>query len=70
MNHTFNYNHLLTFSISPRHYTEFIDFLTKAKETFMLSKDGPMQFAQLVENMKMAYKGKKKLVGLLKERFG
>ena len=36
----------------------------------MLSKDGPMQFAQLVENMKMAYKGKKKLVGLLKERFG
>ena len=59
-----------TFSISPRHYTEFIDFLTKAKETFMLSKDGPMQFAQLVENMKMAYKGKKKLVGLLKDRFG
>ena len=70
MNHIFNCNNLLTFSISPRHYTEFIDFLTKAKETFMLSKDGPMQFAQLVENMKMAYKGKKKLVGLLKERFG
>merc|ERR550532_3798415 len=57
-------------SISPRHYAEFIDFLTKARETFLLSReDGQRQFAQLVENMKVAYKGKKKLVHLIKERF-
>ena len=53
-----------------RHYTEFVDFLTKAKETFMLSGDGPVQFSQLIDNMKMAYKGKKKLVCLIKEKFG
>ena len=60
-------------SISPRHYAEFIDFLTKARETFLLSSregDGQRRFAQLVENMKVAYKGKKKLVHLIKERFG
>ena len=57
-------------SISPRHYTEFIDFLLKARDTFMLAHDGALQFAQLVENMKLAYKGKKKLVCLIKERFG
>jgi hypothetical protein len=57
-------------SISPRHYTEFIDFLLKARDTFMLAHDGAAQFAQLVENMKLAYKGKKKLVCLVKERFG
>ena len=57
-------------SISPRHYNEFIDFLTKARETFLLASDGTAQFAQLVENMKLAYKGKKKLICLIKERFG
>lgn len=57
-------------SISPRHYTEFIDFLLKARDTFMMAHDGAVQFAQLVENMKLAYKGKKKLVCLVKERFG
>ena len=57
-------------SISPRHYTEFIDFLAKAKDTFLLSSEGPVQFSQLIENMKMAYKGKKKLVCLVKEKFG
>ncbi len=57
-------------SISPRHYNEFIDFLLKARETFMLASDGLVQFAQLVENMKLAYKGKKKLICLIKERFG
>jgi len=57
-------------SISPRHYNEFIDFLTKARETFLLASDGAAQFAQLVENMKLAYKGKKKLICLIKERFG
>ena len=57
-------------SISPRHYNEFIDFLTKARETFLLAADGQAQFGQLVENMKLAYKGKKKLICLIKERFG
>ena len=36
----------------------------------MLSGDGPVQFSQLIDNMKMAYKGKKKLVCLIKEKFG
>jgi hypothetical protein len=57
-------------SISPRHYAEFIDFLTKARETFLLASDGHMQFGHLVENIKSAYKGKKKLITLVKERFG
>lgn len=57
-------------NISPRHYNEFIDFLTKARETFLLASDGATQFAQLIENMKLAYKGKKKLICLIKERFG
>ena len=57
-------------SISPRHYAEFIDFLTKARETFLLASDGHIQFGQLVENIKSAYKGKKKLITLVKERFG
>lgn len=57
-------------SISPRHYAEFIDYLAKARETFLLATDGPIKFAQLVDNIKTAYKGKKKLITLLKERFG
>lgn len=57
-------------SISPRHYAEFIDFLTKARETFLLASDGHIQFSQLVDNIKSAYKGKKKLITLVKERFG
>ena len=56
--------------ISPRHYQDFIDFLSKAHETFMLAPDGHLQFAQLIENMKVAYKGKKKLMSLVRERFG
>ncbi|GFR94922.1 zinc finger SWIM domain-containing protein 5 [Elysia marginata] len=56
--------------ISPRHYADFIDFLTKARETFLLSHNGHIQFAQLIENMKLVYKGKKKLMFLIKERFG
>merc|ERR1711970_1527568 len=54
-------------SISPRHYAEFIEFLTKARETFLLATDGRIQFAQLVDNIKSAYKGKKKLITLVKE---
>ena len=57
-------------SISPRHYAEFIDFLVKARETFLMASDGRAQFAQLLENMKTAYKGKKKLISLVKDRFG
>ncbi|XP_039276000.1 LOW QUALITY PROTEIN: zinc finger SWIM domain-containing protein 5 [Nilaparvata lugens] len=56
--------------ISPRHYGDFIDFLGKARDTFILAHDGHAQFTQLVENMKLAYKGKKKLMFLVKERFG
>ena len=39
-------------NISPRHYTEFIDFLTKARDTFVMAPDGQAKFAQLVDNMK------------------
>ncbi|XP_069460474.1 zinc finger SWIM domain-containing protein 4 [Ambystoma mexicanum] len=56
--------------ISPRHYGEFIEFLCKARETFMLSPDGHLQFGQFLDNLKQTYKGKKKLMLLVRERFG
>lgn len=56
--------------ISPRHYADFIEYLAKARETFLLAQDGHIQFAQLIENMKLVYKGKKKLMFLIHERFG
>ncbi|XP_014663283.1 PREDICTED: zinc finger SWIM domain-containing protein 6-like [Priapulus caudatus] len=65
-----NTTHSRLTHISPRHYGDFIDFLTKARETFLLAHDGHIQFAQLVEHMKLIYKGKKKLMYLIKERFG
>ncbi|CAH1988576.1 unnamed protein product [Acanthoscelides obtectus] len=65
-----NTTHSRLTHISPRHYGDFIDFLTKARDTFILAHDGHAQFAQLIENMKVAYKGKKKLMFLVKERFG
>lgn len=65
-----NTTHSRLTHISPRHYTDFIDFLVKARDTFLLAHDGHAQFQQLIENMKMAYKGKKKLMFLVKERFG
>ena len=65
-----NTTHSRLSHISPRHYGDFIEFLSKARETFLLSPDGHIQFAQLIENMKLIYKGKKKLMYLIKERFG
>lgn len=65
-----NTTHSRLTHISPRHYGDFIEFLVKARDTFVLAHDGHAQFAQLVENMKLAYKGKKKLMFLIKERFG
>ena len=65
-----NTTHSRLSHISPRHYGDFIDFLSKARETFLLAPDGHLQFAQLIENMKLVYKGKKKLMMLIKERFG
>lgn len=65
-----NATHSKLTHISPRHYGDFIDFLSKARETFLLAHDGHIQFAQLIENMKLVYKGKKKLMYLIKERFG
>nr|XP_033780568.1 zinc finger SWIM domain-containing protein 4 isoform X2 [Geotrypetes seraphini] len=56
--------------ISPRHYTDFIDFLCKAHETFLLAPSGHLQFSQFLENLKQTYKGKKKLLLLVRERFG
>lgn len=65
-----NTTHSRLTHISPRHYGDFIDFLCKARETFLLAHDGHIQFSQLIENMKLVYKGKKKLMHLIKERFG
>jgi hypothetical protein len=65
-----NTTHSRLTHISPRHYGDFIEFLGKARETFFLAHDGHSQFAQLIDNMKIAYKGKKKLMFLVKERFG
>lgn len=31
--------------ISPRHYGDFIDFLSKARDTFVLARDGPAHFS-------------------------
>lgn len=56
--------------ISPRHYCEFIEFLMKARETFVLTDDGDMQFGHLLEHLKILYKGKKKLMALITQRFG
>ncbi|XP_029441670.1 zinc finger SWIM domain-containing protein 4-like [Rhinatrema bivittatum] len=56
--------------ISPRHYTDFIEFLCKAQETFLLAPSGHLQFAQFLENLRQTYKGKKKLLLLVRERFG
>ncbi|GAB1609147.1 finger SWIM domain-containing 5-like [Argonauta hians] len=65
-----NTTHSKLTHISPRHYGDFIDFLGKARETFSLAHDGHIQFNQLIETMKLTYKGKKKLITLISERFG
>ncbi|XP_042549667.1 zinc finger SWIM domain-containing protein 4 [Dipodomys spectabilis] len=56
--------------ISPRHYADFIEFLDKARRTFLLAADGHVQFAQFLDSLKHTYKGKKKLMLLVRERFG
>ncbi|XP_043913584.1 zinc finger SWIM domain-containing protein 4 [Protopterus annectens] len=56
--------------ISPRHYGDFIEFLSKARETFLMAPDGHIQFVQFLDNLKQTYKGKKKLMLLVRERFG
>ena len=55
--------------ISPKHYTDFVDFLMKAQETFLLASDGSTRFRALINNMKILYRGKKKLMQLVKDRF-
>lgn len=46
------------------------NFSGKARDTFALAPDGPHQFAALLQEIKLKYKGKKKLMFLVKERFG
>uniref|UniRef100_A0A182IND7 ZSWIM4-8 C-terminal domain-containing protein n=1 Tax=Anopheles atroparvus TaxID=41427 RepID=A0A182IND7_ANOAO len=64
-----NTTHSRLSHISPRHYSDFIDFLSKARDTFMLARDGPAHFSRLIENITIAYKGKKKLVRQVRQRF-
>ncbi|XP_064162962.1 zinc finger SWIM domain-containing protein 6 [Anguilla rostrata] len=65
-----NTTHSRLTHISPRHYSEFIEFLGKARETFLMAHDGHIQFRQFIDNLKQIYKGKKKLMMLVRERFG
>uniref|UniRef100_A0A3B5BF51 Zinc finger SWIM domain-containing protein 6 n=1 Tax=Stegastes partitus TaxID=144197 RepID=A0A3B5BF51_9TELE len=65
-----NTTHSRLTHISPRHYSEFIEFLSKARETFFMAHDGHIQFTQFIDNLKQIYKGKKKLMMLVRERFG
>uniref|UniRef100_A0A3P8VRJ9 Zinc finger SWIM-type containing 6 n=1 Tax=Cynoglossus semilaevis TaxID=244447 RepID=A0A3P8VRJ9_CYNSE len=65
-----NTTHSRLTHISPRHYSEFIEFLSKARETFLIAQDGHIQFSQFIDNLKQIYKGKKKLMMLVRERFG
>ncbi|XP_046852057.1 zinc finger SWIM domain-containing protein 5-like [Xenia sp. Carnegie-2017] len=54
--------------ISPKHYTDFSHFLMKAKDVFLLAKDGEKRFEALIDNMKILYRGKRKLMTLLSQR--
>uniref|UniRef100_A0A674BQE5 Zinc finger SWIM-type containing 6 n=1 Tax=Salmo trutta TaxID=8032 RepID=A0A674BQE5_SALTR len=65
-----NTTHSRLTHISPRHYSEFIEFLGKSRETFLMAHDGHIQFTQFIDNLKQIYKGKKKLMMLVRERFG
>lgn len=56
--------------ISPRHYSDFVDFLEKAKDTFLLAADGETRFNNLIESIKTSYKGKKKLMTTIRNKFG
>lgn len=56
-------------NISPRHYSEFIDFLVKAQATYSNSIDGPQKFKVLIHDIMKSYRTKKKLIERLKERF-
>ncbi|XP_075263947.1 zinc finger SWIM domain-containing protein 5-like [Convolutriloba macropyga] len=55
--------------ISPRHYTDFLTLLHKARHTFNLAPNGRQRFAQLMENLMTSHKGKKKLMQLIRQTF-
>lgn len=58
--------------ISPRHYSDFIEFLGKARENFMIAPNGAGRFDTLIDSIRgqKNLRGKKKLLFLLNERFG
>ncbi|EDV22322.1 uncharacterized protein TRIADDRAFT_28605 [Trichoplax adhaerens] len=56
--------------ISPRQYSDFISFLCKARDTFLLAENGELQFQQHLIRLKSLYKGKKKLMALVMSQFG
>ncbi len=56
--------------MSPRHYGEFVDFLLVARDTFAVAEDGAAHFRKLVQGLKATYRGKKKLIALVNEKFG
>ncbi|XP_034048859.1 zinc finger SWIM domain-containing protein 6 [Thalassophryne amazonica] len=65
-----NTTHSRLTHISPRHYGKLIEFLSRARDTFLMTHEGHVQFMQFIDNLKQIYKGKKKLMMLIRERFG
>ena len=55
--------------ISPRHYTDFLALLHKARDTFQLAENGRQRFNHLIVNLMTCYPGKKKLMLLIRETF-
>jgi len=55
--------------ISPRHYGEFLEFLRKAHDTYLLADEGVARFGQLLMAMRLRFKGKKKLMVQIAETF-
>lgn len=56
-------------NISPRHYSEFIEFLGKAQAIFDKAPDGSKQFKDLIAEIVKSYRTKRKLMEKLKIRF-
>lgn len=57
-------------NISPRHYNDFLEFLCKARDVFLLIVPGGVcKFKQLIDSIRHSHRGKRKLNSLLKDRF-
>nr|XP_061800542.1 zinc finger SWIM domain-containing protein 6-like [Nerophis lumbriciformis] len=64
-----NTAHLRLTHITPGRYGKFIEFLSKARDTFLMAHDSHVQFTEFIDKLKQLHKGKKKLMRLVRERF-